>query len=245
MRIIAHRGASGAAPENTLAAIQRAWDIGADGVEVDVHLTADHVPVVIHDSDTKRVAGRKATVAKTKFEDLAKLDVGAWKGEEFSGQRIPKLVDVFETIPPRKNLFVEVKDVPGQVLARVLEPILRDNREYVAERQVFLMSFYPDVLWPVASRFPDLTLLLLLDNLNRLPRELPARLPDDRLPVHGLGLSHRLKLDETRRESLLAAGAILNVWTVNDPAEAAVWENAGFDFLTTDYPERFVGATEA
>jgi len=224
-----------------MAAIERAWAIGADGVEIDVHLTADHVPVVIHDADTRRVAATKHEVARTNYADLAQLDVGAWKGKEYAGQRIPRLIEVFESIPPRKNLFVEAKDVPGQLLARALEPIFRDNREFVTERQVFLLSFYPDVLWSVAARFPDLTLLLLLNNLNRLPRQLPARLPDDRLPVHGLGLSSKLRLSQERREQLLAAGAIMNVWTVNDPAEADHWAQQDFDFLTTDFPERFIG----
>ncbi|MBK1859923.1 glycerophosphodiester phosphodiesterase [Cerasicoccus arenae] len=241
MRIIAHRGASGSAPENTMAAINRAWELGADGVEVDVHLTKDHVPVVIHDPDTERVAGQKLVVEQSTYEELCQLDVGSWKGSEFAGERIPRLADVLHSMPARKNFFVEVKDVSGQALAKALEPIFRDNPQFVTERQVFLMSFYPDALWSIAARFPDLTLLLLLDNLNRLPRKIPKRLPADSLPVHGLGLSNQLDLDDKRREQLIAAGAIMNVWTVNDPADLGKWDAAGFDFLTTDSPELFVG----
>lgn len=240
MRIIAHRGASGSAPENTLAAINRAWELGADGVEVDVHLTKDDVPVVIHDPDTKRVAGEKMVVKKSTYEELCQLDVGSWKGPEFAGERIPRLADVLSSMPARKHFFVEVKDVSGQALARALEPIFRDNPQFVTERQVFLMSFYPDALWPMAARFPDLTLLLLLDNPRRLPKKIPKKLPDDSLPIHGLGLSHKLKLDDARRQALIDAGAIMNVWTVNEPADLAKWEDAGFDFLTTDFPEKFV-----
>ncbi|WP_309395869.1 glycerophosphodiester phosphodiesterase [Cerasicoccus maritimus] len=240
MRIIAHRGASGSAPENTLAAINRAWEIGADGVEVDVHLTKDHVPVVIHDSDTKRVAGRKLIIKQTTYAELCELDVGSWKGPEFAGERIPRLDEVLASMPARKNFFVEIKDVSGNDLARALEPIFRDNPQFVTERQVFLMSFYPDALWPMAARFPDLTLLLLVDKLNRIPRQLPDKLPHDSLPVHGLGFSHKLKLDDERREKLLSAGAIMNVWTVNEPSEREKWEAAGFDFLTTDVPELFI-----
>jgi len=241
MRIIAHRGASGTAPENTLAAINRAWELGADGVEVDVHLTKDDVPVLIHDPDTKRVAGTKMVVERNTYEDLSKLDVGSWKGPEFAGERIPRLAEVLETMPARKNFFVEVKDVSGQALVRALEPIFRDHPHFVTERQVYFMSFFPDALWPMAARFPDLTLLLLVDNLRRIPRQIPKRLPDDNLPIHGLGLSHKLKLDDARREALLAAGAIMNVWTVNEPEQLKKWEDAGFDFLTTDYPEKFLG----
>lgn len=143
-------------------------------------------------------------------------------------------------MPERKHLFVEAKSVPGPALARALDPLFRANPRFVSEREIFLISFYPDVLWPIAARFPDLTLMLLLDNLQRLPRRLPSRLPDDTLPVHGLGFSHQLDLDPERRRQLIDAGAILAVWTENDPARAAHWEQAGFDFLFTDYPERFI-----
>lgn len=241
MRIIAHRGASGSAPENTMAAINRAWEIGADGVEVDVHLTKDGVPVVIHDTDTKRVAGKKLVVKKSTYAELQELDVGSWKGPEFAGERIPRLDEVLASMPARKNFFVELKDDSGYDLARAFEPIFRDNPQFVTERQVFLMSFYPDALWPMAARFPDITLLLLVDKLNRIPRRIPERLPDDSLPVHGIGFSHKLKLDDERREGLIDAGAIMNVWTVNDPADLDKWETAGFDFLTTDHPELFIG----
>lgn len=223
-----------------MVAINRAWELGADGVEVDVHLTADNVPVVIHDADTLRVSGKKLVVGRSTYAELAELDVGSWKGPEFAGERIPRLADVLASMPPRKNFFVEVKDVPGMALARALDPIFRENPQFVTERQVYLMSFYPDALWTVATRFPDLTLLLLVDNLNRIPRKLPKRLPDDLLPVHGIGFSHRLELEEKRREQLISAGAIMNVWTVNDPAEMEKWESWGFDFLTTDHPELFV-----
>lgn len=240
MLIIAHRGASAQAPENTLAAIRRAWELGADGVEVDVHLTQDGVPVVIHDADTGRVADRKLVVSRSTLKELKTLDVGARFDPEFAGERIPTLAEVLAIMPARKYLFVEAKEAPAASLAKALMPIFEEHPTWIANRQILFMSFFPDLLWSAATRFPDLTLLLLLDDMRRLPRTIPKRLPSDSLPVHGLGISHRLSLSDAQREALVVAGALLNVWTVNDPTQRDQWEQAGFDFLTTDQPELFI-----
>jgi len=242
-RIIAHRGASGHAPENTLAAIHRAFELGADGVEVDLHLTRDEVPVLIHDPNTLRVSGQNYDVASTEFATLRRLDVGAPFDPAFKGEKIPTLDEVVNLIPPRRYLFIEIKDVPAGKVARALQKIFTSDATLVADHQVFLMSFYPDVLWPLAARFPDLTLLLLLDDLRRLPRKIPPRLPHDTLPVHGLGLSAHLQLGPEQRKRLADAGALLNIWTVNDPSAAVDWRS--YDFVTTDYPDRFARSLES
>jgi len=240
MQIIAHRGASAQAPENTLASIRKAWELGADGVEIDIQLTADHVPVVIHDKDTRRVGDRALSVAQNTLAELKTVDVGQRFGPSFAGERIPTLEEVLAIVPDRKYLFVEAKEAPGAVLAKALMPVFEAHRAWIANRQIVFMSFYPDLLWSVASKFPDLTLLLLLDNLRRLPRKIPKKLPSDSLPVHGLGLSEKIQLSAERCEALIAAGALLNVWTVNDPSDYTKWADAGFDFLTTDCPEHFL-----
>ncbi len=243
MLIIAHRGASAQAPENTLAAIRRAWELGADGVEVDVHVTKDGVPVVIHDADTARVAGKKLVVGRSTLKELKQLDVGVRFDEEFTGETIPTLEEVLAEMPARKYLFIEAKEAPAAQLAKALMPIFEQHPKWIANRQILFMSFFPDLLWSAATKFPDLTLLLLLDDKRRLPRRIPKRLPSDSLPVHGLGISHKLMLRDEEREALLSAGALMNVWTENDPAMRDQWEEAGFDFLTTDVPELFIAPT--
>ena len=87
--VIAHRGYTAVAPENTLAAFRLGWESGADGVECDVHLTADGQVVCIHDYDTKRVSEQNRVVATTAWDDLRGLDVGGWKGKEWAGEPIP------------------------------------------------------------------------------------------------------------------------------------------------------------
>src|SRR5210317_1799983 len=89
--LVAHRGASGDAPENTLPAFQLAWQQGADAIEGDFRLTSDGQIVCVHDGDTKRVANRTLTVKDTSLDELRQLDVGAWKGTRWEGTRIPTL----------------------------------------------------------------------------------------------------------------------------------------------------------
>src|SRR5512147_1098251 len=97
--VLGHRGASAAAPENTLAAFRLAMEQGADGVELDVHRCATGEVVVIHDEDARRTAGADLRVAASPLAALRALDAGGWRGERFQGERIPLLAEVLEALP--------------------------------------------------------------------------------------------------------------------------------------------------
>ena len=103
VEIIAHRGASYLAPENTMASVMLGWEKGAD-VEIDVYLTKDNKIVAIHDETTERTAGTDVNVAESTSEELRKLDVGSFKSEEYAGEQIPFLADIVKTIPPGRKL---------------------------------------------------------------------------------------------------------------------------------------------
>jgi glycerophosphoryl diester phosphodiesterase len=107
---IAHRGASYLAPENTMASAKLAWEMGADAVEIDIHLSKDNRIMVIHDSDTKRTCSEKKNliIEKTPSILLRDLDAGSWKGAEFKGEKIPYLTEIIETVPEGKTLVVEI-----------------------------------------------------------------------------------------------------------------------------------------
>src|ERR1043166_6151700 len=98
MEIIAHRGASHEAPENTLAAVQLAWEQGADAVEIDVHQSRDEHIIVIHDAHTRKTAGVMRRVRSQTLEEPTALDVGRWKHRRWAGQRIPTLAQVLDLI---------------------------------------------------------------------------------------------------------------------------------------------------
>lgn len=110
--IVAHRGASHAAPENTMAAFDLAWQEGADGIEGDFRLTADGHVVCIHDADTKRTAGRRLVVAESTLADLQKLDVGTYKHPRYVNERMPTLAEVLDSVPSGKLFFIELKTGP-------------------------------------------------------------------------------------------------------------------------------------
>ena len=123
VEIVAHRGASYDAPENTLESVKLGWEQGADAVEVDVYLSKDGYIVVHHDSDTKKTAGVNRKVVDQTLAELQQLDVGARKGAKWNGVRIPELDDVLVTIPEGKRMFVEVKCGPEIIpsLAKAFE----------------------------------------------------------------------------------------------------------------------------
>src|SRR5689334_354029 len=107
--VVAHRGASHEAPENTLAAFRLAWEQGADAIEGDFYLTRDREIVCIHDDNTKRTSGEDLSVAASTLAQLRRLDVGRWKDPKWKGERIPTLTEVLATIPAGKRIFIEIK----------------------------------------------------------------------------------------------------------------------------------------
>ena len=97
--VIAHRGASGDAPENAIAAFQLAVDLGADGIELDIRLTSDGVPVVIHDRKVDRTTSGIGMIGRLSLAQVRELDAGTWFAPEFKGEGVPTLDDVFEALP--------------------------------------------------------------------------------------------------------------------------------------------------
>jgi glycerophosphoryl diester phosphodiesterase len=158
--IIGHRGASAVAPENTLAAFARAFRDGADGIELDVRLSRDHVPMVIHDASVGRGGERKRRIAYTSSEKLKQIDVGSWFNRqhremarlEYTRQTIPTLDDVFRLVAnqPNKELIVYVELKAGRIKKRnaelasaVIEVIARHKIQHT----VVVISFN---LWTIA-----------------------------------------------------------------------------------------------
>ena len=140
--VVAHRGASKDAPENTLPAFELAWDRGADAIEGDFYLTADGCIVCIHDKDTERVAGIKQTIKESSFEDLRKLDVGLWKAEEFSETRIPSVDEVLDTVPDGGKIYIEIK-CGVEIVPKILDAVKQSGLKV---EQVVFICFEQDVV---------------------------------------------------------------------------------------------------
>ncbi|MGQ9592013.1 MAG: glycerophosphodiester phosphodiesterase [Planctomycetota bacterium] len=246
LEIVAHRGASDEAPENTREAVEAAWKAGADAVEVDVRLTADGKLAVIHDEDAKRTTGTVAVVAKSTLEDLRKLDAGSWKGPRWKGCRIPTLEEVLATVPRGKRLFVEVKCGPEAVpeLARVLRESGRAPREAV------VIGFDPETMAAVRKALPDRKVYLLSGfQRDEETGSWKPRIEDliekaKAAGLSGLDLSAEGPLDEEAARRIRVAGLELHVWTVDDPEVARRLRALGVDGITTNRPAALRRAIE-
>jgi glycerophosphoryl diester phosphodiesterase len=237
--VLGHRGASAEAPENTLAAFRLAIAQGADGVELDVWRCATGEVVVAHDEDLARVAGAPLRVADSPLAALRALDVGAWKGERFRGERVPLLSEVLEALPAA-IVNVELKSRGGRDLSlahAAAEVIWRAG----AGGRVVVSSFDWRLLAAFRLASPDVAAGLLFDDTHawRLRTFLGVRA----LRPAALHPDRRLATDaRVRRWS--ERGLAVNVWTVDDPAEAARLSRAGAAAVITNVPARVRGAVE-
>ncbi len=243
-RIVAHRGASDAAPENTLSAFNRAWEMGVECVELDVHVTKDGQVVVMHDATTKRIGGRDRTIAEQTLAELRELDVGEWKGPAFRGEKIPTLADVLTTIPKGRTLFVEIKSGPETIPA-IADAIKRaDPRPRGAK--LALQGFDAKTLVAFAMAVPGAPAFWTVDPpVDDTDKEHPIPLPYPRSVVAdakrygfpGLALFFGSVTDELLADAA-AAGLEIDVWTINEAPELANWTSRpGIRWIETDRPD--------
>ena len=130
--VIAHRGGSDLAPENTLAAFRNAVEVGADAIELDVRLTRDRRVAVFHDRCIDRTTTGSGTIGTLTMEELKNLDAGSWYGREYAGERVPSLEDVFEAVPEDFPVYVEMKarGLNGFSLANAVVGVVRRYRRW-------------------------------------------------------------------------------------------------------------------
>ena len=122
MEIIAHRGASGYAPENTMAAFEKALEMGAEAVEFDVQMSSDGELVIIHDDTLHRTTGKAGLVTRTPYSEMLKMDAGSWFAPEFANQRIPLLKDVLALLKGKVHIHLEIKKIAWE--SRPIERII-------------------------------------------------------------------------------------------------------------------------
>ncbi len=226
---IAHRGASYDAPENTVAAANLAWELGADAVEVDVHLSKDNRIMVIHDKDTKRTCSGKKnlSIADTPSVLLRDLDAGVWKDEKYKGEKIPFLNDIIKTVPAGKTLVVEIK-----CGTEIIAPLQRVMEKTTKRDQIVFIAFDWKTIVELKTTFPDNKCYWLSSSKNGMVRKI-SEAAENRLD--GVNL-HYSVIDE----EIVAAAKENQIevlsWTVDDPAEAKRLTNLGVTKITTNRP---------
>lgn len=237
VEIVAHRGYSDVAPENTVAAFKLAWEKGSDACENDIYLSADGQIVVLHDKTTKRTTGIDLEVAKTSAKDLLALDVGSWKGKQWAGEKLPSLQQSLDTMPiGKQRFFIEIKCGPEIVpaLQKVLEP-MRDRAAQLA-----VITFNREAAVLTKKTLPWVPLYFLAGGKTKDKKQ-----PNDLAEIisfakansfEGLDLGADWPWSETLVKQVKDAGLELYVWTINKPDRAKFYADLGVDGITTDDP---------
>jgi glycerophosphoryl diester phosphodiesterase len=239
-RVIGHRGAAASAPENTLAGLRKARELGARWVEFDVMLTADGVPVLIHDETLRRTTSGRGRVSERTLAEIRTLDAGAWFAPEFRGERVPTL-DEAVALLLELGLYanVEIKPAAGHAVA---------TGETVAE--VLRTSWPKDGPHLLLSSFDRSALSAAQRSAPGIPRGLLAsRLPADwRQAVQALACA-TLHLDHSHLSlaalgRLVGEGAPVLLYTVNAAARARELLSAGAAAVFTDAPDLLLAALD-
>lgn len=239
--IVAHRGASHDAPENTLAAFELAWQQGADVIEGDFYLTADKEIVCLHDDTTDRTAPHQKSYrpATASLEQLRQLDVGAWKNAKFAGQKIPTLQEVLATVPDGKKIFVEIKC--GVEILPVLQKQLAASD--LQPEQIVLICFDKDVVTQARKTMDQYQTNWLTsyrrDPVTRSLTPTTAMILEmlQQTSASGLGTKDEMAaINADLVSKVHAMGLGMHAWTVDDPATARALQQLGFDSITTNQP---------
>jgi glycerophosphoryl diester phosphodiesterase len=231
---IGHRGASGHAPENTIAAFLEAERLGADGVELDVMLCASGEVVVTHDHELTRLAKAPLRVEDLSLEALRLLDVGAWFAPTFVGERIPTLQEVFDAIPNLLvNVEIKVESITSDfrlLCERVAAIVTQQPRE-----RVVVSSFHPGVLFWYKRLAPQTRLGYLHSSHENIVFR--SGLLADLLQPFAMHPGKDL-LSETYMKKAKAKHRKVNTWTINELADIEQAKSLGVNGIISNYPER-------
>ena len=229
---IAHRGASGIAPENTLVAFKKAIEIGVDAVELDLHGTVDGEVVVIHDTALDRTTNHRGSVNQTALETIKRADAGGWFAPEFVGEPVPTLTEALECIAKQTIAVLEIKD------PLIAETVVAKIRETHTQDIAVIISFHTTVLQTIRSVEPRIPTGWLIGNHNNhaSPVQLCQQLGE--LGCSLLNVNHQLITAEFAYE-IRRRGISLWCWTVDDLSRMREMQAFGVQGITSNHPERF------
>jgi glycerophosphoryl diester phosphodiesterase len=239
--VVAHRGSSGTAPENTMAAIRRGVEAGASMVEIDVQRTGDGRLIVFHDAVLGRTTNGSGRVDAHTYEQVSALDAGSWMDESFAGERVPLLLDVLEYLRGRAYLNIELKPYEGdpEEGEKFLIAVLRTIDVADMAGQTLLSSFDHTLLARAATINPDIPYAVIMHPNDRA-------LPSERaLPVGARGVvMSKSQLSHDRVRDAKAHRLPLAVYTINSEEDAERASRYGADAIVTNFPERIISSLQ-
>lgn len=232
---IAHRGASGYAPENTMAAFRKGFEMKADYIEIDVQMTKDGHLVVIHDTTVDRTTDGTGKVGSLTLEEIRELDAGSFFGEDFAGEPIPTFEEVLDEFRGKTGILIELKApelYPG-IEKKVAEALQDRNMDKPNNEKIIVQSFNFDSMKKMNELLPDLPIGVLTGNKNDLTDE---KLEEFATYADYVNPSQNLVTKELV-ESIHDLDMQISVWTVRKPEEVEPLLEAGVDDIITDYPD--------
>lgn len=256
IQAVGHRGASGYAPETTIASYRMAIQMGADHVETDVHRSMDGVLVAIHDADVRRTTNGKGFVADHTLAELKTLDAGSWFNKAFPekarpdyvGLRVPALQEVMDVVQETNaGLFIEIKEPERyQQAADSCQPsavnrqpdlelaLLSLIRSSQMKNRIRVLSFSADSLRKIKKLDASVPTVFLVAKPNDNPVQATLDIPADEL-----GILHTLATPALVEEAH-RSGILISVWTVDHPEDIKRMIAMGVDRITTNYPDRLI-----
>ncbi len=233
IQIIAHRGASYQAPENTISSVRLAYELGADAAEVDVYLSADNHVMVNHDKRTKRTSGGKTNykLKKTDAATLNKVDVGQWKNEKYTGEPLPYLRDILYLIPEGKQLVVEIKC--GSEIIPALKQVMAESGQL---SQCVFISFGWNTICDIQDAFPESKcyyLKMMKYGLNAKMKKAAQK------GLSGVNLYYKI-IDEKVMKKAKDLKLEMLCWTVDEAPVFDQMVQLGVQGITTNKPSDFV-----
>lgn len=230
--VVGHRGANAYAPMNTLEAFRMAVDLGADGIELDVHRSKDGHVVVLHDFTLDATTNGTGLVTDKTLAELKKLDAGSWFSSSFARARIPTLDEVFQTIIKQNFCInIEIKSISVETDG-VEQAVAQCIEAHNMKARVIVSSFNPLVLIRFRQIMPDVALgYLYAPDFPTMPFDIVHPLTYE--ATHPFHEVVNFKYMDNAREK----GYRVNTWTVNDPKRAVELRDLGVDMIITDRPD--------
>ncbi|MFC2948242.1 glycerophosphodiester phosphodiesterase [Virgibacillus sediminis] len=232
--IFAHRGASGYSPENTMPAFQLAYEMGTDGIETDVQLTKDGIPVLIHDEQVKRTTNGRGYIKDLTFEEVKRLDAGSWFSSRFTGASIPSLEEFLEWIED-KPLYLNIELKNNKIEYSNLEAIVYDMvLRYGLQQHCTLSTFNPESIKKIKKIGTSISAALLTSKAEVNPVTFAGNLGADAIHI-----KYRL-FDESVVKEGKTKGMPVRVYTVNKSAHILRCLKLQADGIFTDLPDKAI-----
>lgn len=237
--IIAHRGASAYAPEHSMAAYERAIELEADFIELDLQMTKDNVVVAFHDSNLSNWTQEDKEIADYTFEELKKIDIGKifndknknYANDDWIGQRILSVEEIFTQFSDSVNYYIEIKKPNMGIENSLGESLKKHNLYKNPNTKVIIQSFHLESLDYFHEHYPQLDTVYLIEELT--DKEILKSLP---FQINGIGINH-LNLNQETIKQIKRKGLYIHAYTVNEKETVEFLIKNGISGIFTDYPD--------